>query len=58
MTLLEQNVTIANDVELSELYERAAGADVVTHSQIVDGRAYSQARRLRSQVLLEYKGNR
>ena len=42
-------VTIANDVELSELYERVAGADVValTFPKFVDGRAYSQARRLR-----------
>ena len=42
-------VTIANDVALSELYERAASADIValTFPKFVDGRAYSQARRLR-----------
>ena len=42
-------VTIANDVVIGELYEQTIGADVVELSfpKFVDGRAYSQARRLR-----------
>ena len=42
-------VTIANDVAISELYEQSTDADIVelTFPKFVDGRAYSQARRLR-----------